>query len=195
MPQVGTFRECGDVSWYLLEFARDFGGIAGHDLEPFSGRRVTPLKAALLLTALAPPVASMLTTNDDDCSEIQKGGGAVAALFLLAQLEFFFRCRSAYLDPQGVPLKRHVLPGQLLHQLNRSSQPQRINQVHQTFRIYLYRNKSYLARFLRALNPRVAIYDRLERVRNPLMHGPSGDVSSEAKLYAIILAMCYYSEV
>jgi len=186
---VGSFAETGDVSWYICNFGL---GIQGTE-DGFGGRRRQPLKAALFLTALE-SFSSAVPTDSDPLIHIKAGGGAMAAMYLLAQLEFHLRRTSRYLKPDGNVQKK--LPPQLTRQISRKpSDQRRINNVDQALTIFLYRNRTPLAKSLGTLERDLRLTQRLRMIRHPTMHGELADPGSEARFLALIIAMFHYDEV
>ena len=107
---IGTFQESGDVTWYILRFARELRD----DSVDFSGRRIQPLKAALFLTAYS-EFSCALSIDKDDFDHIRAGGAAMSSMYLLSQLEFLFRRKGRYLNDNGI-LKQGI-PAQLLYKI------------------------------------------------------------------------------
>ena len=75
-------------------------------------------------------------------------------------------------------MKREI-PNQLKKQLKQlgagNVEPKwRCNRINQAFYIFLYRNRTLLGKKLK-------IADRLDYIRNPVMHGELNDPSSEAR--------------
>jgi len=187
VPTIGLYVGAGDVEWYLHNFAREFRG----DHEFLNGRRVTPLKSALLLTANAPIIGFWAAESDDE-SLVLAGGSAVAALYLLSQLEYTFRMASRYLDGEGIVVR--PTPPELRKQVPHANAGQRVNQIKDAFIIYLYRTPTQVARKLRSIERKISISSRLEVVRNPAMHGFLGDTATEGRFYGLLLGMFYYAE-
>lgn len=185
---MGSFIDSGDVSRYVRSFGRELvsAGTA------FEGRRLQPLKAALLLTAHL-NFSSALPAARDDFDHIGAGGGAMAALFLLAQLEFLCRAKGRYLHRDG--RVRREIPPQLLKKAGPGLKPRRVNRIDQAWVLYLYRNPTPLAKRLRMLEKKLEIAQRLGTLRNPVMHGEWPDPAFEGRFLALLIAMFYYSEV
>ena len=185
---MGYLFTGGDVHWMIYNFAKEFkGGVRG-----FDGRRVAPLKAALLLVAnweFTPSRGS----EDEDFDVIRVGSGTLASMYLLAQLEFFCRLYSLYLERDGRP--RREIPDQLRKKARLQVNQKRVNGIDQAFVIYLYRNSDTLARRLRRLEKSLRIADRLRRIRDPVMHGTAEDASIEPYFLALLVAMFYYSVI
>lgn len=183
---LGAFFDSGDVTWYLHGFARELQGTA----RGFRGRRLQPLKAALLLTSLS-EFSSALPFDRSDFEHIKAGGGAMSAMYLLAHLEFLCRIKSRYLTRAG---KVHQeIPQQLRKKAGINDRKQ-VNQIHQAFILYLYRNRTPLAKRLHKLERALGIVDRLKKIRNPVMHGELADPSVEAYFLGLLIAMFYFSE-
>lgn len=130
----------------------------------------------------------------NDIDYILAGGGALAAEYLLSQLEYLFRMKSRYLDGNGIVIK--LVPPQLVKKLGsrNTSKGNRISQIKQAFILYLYRNRTPLANRLQSLEQKIKISDRLDYIRNPVMHGPLGDPAVEATFYSLLVSMFYYAE-
>ncbi|MBI4285343.1 MAG: hypothetical protein HY670_05535 [Chloroflexi bacterium] len=152
----GSFCESGDVTWYIREFGRE---LKRHG-DVFTGRRVQPLRAALLLLANL-HFSSALPLNSSDCEHIRAGGGAMSAMYLLSQLEFLFRKKSRYLKEDGtikrpIPVTLCVKAG-----LNNGKRPKkpisngRINNIDQALVLYLYRNNQLPAKRLKILEEKL----------------------------------------
>lgn len=184
---MGSLIDSGDVSWYIYGFGRELQG-AG---KGFKGRRLQPQKAALLLIALL-RFSSALPRDRNDFDQIRAGGGAMAAMYLLAQLEFLFRVKGRYLGKNGM-IKRKV-PQQLRKKAGFRSKQNRVNRIHQAFVLYLYRNRTALGKRLRSLEKNLGITKRLKTIRDPVMHGEMADPAVEAQFLALLVAMFYYSE-
>ena len=116
----------------------------------------------------------------------------MAALYLLSQLEYFFRMRSRYLDAEGTVIR--PVPAQLRVLVPTANVGARISRIRDAFLMYVYRTPSPLARRLRLLERNLLVAQRLDQIRNPAMHGPLGDTSSEGRFYGLLLSMSYYSE-
>ena len=116
----------------------------------------------------------------------------MAAMYLLAQLEFLCRVKGQYLHKDGT--KRRTIPQQLRKKAGLQSNHGRVNRVHQAFVLYLYRNKTALAKRLRVLENKLGIAKRLKTIRDPVMHGELGDPAVEATFFALLIAMFYYAE-
>jgi hypothetical protein len=184
---IGAFQESGDVIWYLLRFAREFR----QNNPCFTGRRVQPLKAALLLTARS-QFSSAIPIDRNDLDHILAGGAALSAMYLLAQLEFISRSKGRYLDDNGIPLR--CIPKLLCKKANLNPKPNRVNQIHQAFILYLYRNGTFVGKRLRILDKKLCIAERLRKIRHPVMHGELPDPSVEATFLALLIAIFYYGE-
>jgi hypothetical protein len=185
--RAGALVESGDVTWYINNFGREMrGSVSG-----FKGRRLQPLKAALLLTSLL-QFSSALPPGRNDFDHIRAGGGAMAAMYLLAQLEFLCRLKGRYLHRDGT--KRRTIPQQLRKKAGLQSNQRRVNRLHQAFVLYLYRNTTALGKRLRTLENKLAIAERLRRIRDPVMHGELADPAVEATFFGLLIAMFYYAE-
>jgi len=185
--RIGSFAESGDVSWCIRSFARELA-VAGIG---FKGRRLQPLKAALLLSARL-DYSSALPAARDDFDHIRAGGGAMATMFLMAQLEFLCRVKSRYLHRDGKV--RREIPPQLLNKAGFKSKPSRVNRIDQAWVLCLYKNITALGKRLRILERKLQIAQRLGTLRNPVMHGEWPDPAFEAMFLALLVAMFYYSE-
>ena len=190
---IGRMTDSGDVNWYIYHFAKELTGID----KLIDGRRLYPLKAALLLVREQAPSFSYDKGLPEDLSIIFKGGSSLATSYLLPQLEYFFRIKSRYTDENGIIIKE--IPPQLIYKLKNYSDQnlekgKRINQINITFLTFLYRNTTSLAKRLRVLERRLFISKRLKRIRNPMHHGELSDILAEGQFYALLLAMFYYSE-
>lgn len=180
--RIGAFCESGDVTWYIREFGlelRDDGAI-------FTGRRIQPLKAALLLLAHM-QFSSALPINSSDCDHIRAGGAAMSAMYLLAHLEFLFRKKSRYLYEDGTV--KQPIP-ETLRKKHKINNKKRINNIDLALILYLYRNNS--AKCLQVLEKKLGIARRLKRVRHPIMHGELPDPGFEAMFFGLLTAIFYY---
>lgn len=184
--RMGALVESGDVTWYIHKFGRELQTSGSG----FKGRRLQPLKAALLLTSLL-QFSSALPPNRSDCDHIRAGGGAMATMYLLAQLEFLCRVKGRYLDKDGT-IKR-TMPQQLRKKAGLQPNQRRVNQIHKAFIVYMYRNTTALGKRLRILETKLGIAKRLQTIRNPVMHGELPDPAVEGKFFGLLLAMFYYS--
>ena len=170
----------------IYNFAKEFKGL----YRGFDGRRVKPLRAALLLvshwefTLIAP-------SDNKDWDAIKTGGATLGAMYLVALLEFLCRVTGRYLDYSGKIIRE--LPKQLREKTAISPDQKRVNRIDQAFAIYLYRNQAHLGKRLRTLDHRLQITRRLQNIRNPLMHGEAEDASTEPYFLALLVAMFYYS--
>jgi len=182
-PRVGSVAASVDVQHYLRDVALEFEG----DSEVFEGRRINPIKSALLLSVIGAPFP--IDPNDVN-HLILHGGASPAAQYLLSQLEYLFRIKSRYLDAGGTIV--HSLPTQLRDKVD--VRGTRVNQIDRAFEIYLYRNTTVLGRRLRELERKISVSGRLKLIRNPAMHGFLGDISVEGRFYGLILSMFYYAE-
>jgi hypothetical protein len=183
--RIGSFAESGDVTWYICKFGREVqdGGIG------FTGRRIQPLKAALLLTAHS-QFSSALSVHASDFDHILAGGQAMAAMYLLTQLEFGCRVKGRYLNEDGT-IKR-TIPASLGRKAKLRTSHKRVNRIEQAFCLYLYRNTTLAGKRLRTLDKKVGIANRLGKIRHPVMHGELPDPSVEAKFLGLLIAMLYY---
>lgn len=190
--QKGSFVESGDVTWYICKFSRELRG----DGNDFAGRRIQPLKAALLLTAHS-QFSSAAQSSSNDFDQILAGGAAMSAMYLLAQFEYLCRKKGRYLNEDGT-IKR-IIPTQLRKSagLKANFKPntrKRVNQIDQAFRLYLYRNRMPAGKRLQILNQKLRIIERLGRIRHPVMHGKLPDPAVEAWFLALLIAMFYYGK-
>jgi len=183
----GAFGESGDVSWFLHFFAREVCGT----VRGFKGRRSQPLKSALLLTSLS-EFSAALPPDRSDFDHILAGGSAMAAMYMLGHLEFLFRIRGRYLRRDGTV--RGKIPQQLQKKAGIQPNRKQISQIYQTFILYLYRDRTPLGKRLRRLDRTLGIENRLEKIRNPVMHGELADPGVEAKFFGLLIAMFYYAE-
>lgn len=183
----GSIFESGDVSWFLHVFAEELS----LNVRGFEGRRRQPLKAALLLTSLS-EFSSALPADRSDVEHILAGGSAMAAMYLLAQLEFLCRINGRYLGKNGAV--RRKIPQQLQKQAGIQPNQKQVSQIHQAYILYLYRNKTLLGKRLRRLDRNLSIANRLRKIRNPVMHGELPDPGVEAKFFGLLIAMFYYAE-
>jgi hypothetical protein len=183
--RIRSLVESGDVTWYICKFGREVqGGSIG-----FTGRRIQPLKAALLLTAHS-QFSSALSVHAGDFDHILAGGQAMAAMYLLAQLEFVFRVKGRYLNEDGTI--KHTIPVSLGKKVKLRANSRRVNRIEQAFCLYLYRNRTLAGKRLSALDRKVSIANRLRKIRHPVMHGELPDPSVEAKFMGLLVAMLYY---
>jgi hypothetical protein len=190
--RIGAFQESGDVTWYICSFAREIQD----DGDGFTGRRIQPLKAALLLLA-ASQFSHSLPRSANDTDQILAGGAAVSATYLLAQIEFLCRRNGRYLKDDGTI--RRAIPLQVRKKagLTTNARPNtrdRVSQVHQAFCLYLYRNRTLAGRRLQILDRKLRIVARLRRIRHPVMHGESPDPAAEARFLGLLIAMFYYGD-
>lgn len=121
----------------------------------------------------------------------------MTAMYLVAVLEFLCRVRGRYLGKDGVvkraiPKQLHKKAGLRHNQQLHKKGP--VNRIHQAFTLYLYRNSTPLGKRLRKLEKLLTITRRLEKIRNPVMHGELPDPSVEADFFALLIAMFYYAE-
>ena len=89
---------------------------------------------------------------------------------------------------------RWKIPQQLQNQAGIQLNQKQINQIHRAFILYLYRNRTPLGKRLRRLDRTLGIKNRLEKIRNPVMHGELADPGVEAKFFGLLIAMFYYAE-
>lgn len=183
--RMGALSESGDVSWYICKFGRELasGGIG------FTGRRIQPLKAALLLTANS-QFSSALPCCASDFDHILAGGQAMAAMYLLATLEFLCRVKGRYLNEDGT-IKR-LIPVKLHKKAKLKTNQKRVNLIQQAFYLYLCWNRTLAGRRLRTLDKKLGIAERLRKIRHPVMHGELPDPSAEAKFLGLLIAILYY---
>lgn len=185
--RMGALVESGDVTWYILNFGRGLqGGAIG-----FKGRRLQPLKAALLLIAHS-QFSSALPTDSDDCDHILAGGAAMSAMYLLAQLEFLFRVKGRYLDKDGTIKGKSPIPHQLSKKASLQPNQRRVNRIYQAFILYLYRNRTLVGKRCQTLEKKLGIANRLRKIRDPVMHGELADPAFEAFFFGLLIAMFYY---
>lgn len=189
--RVGAFVHSGDLPWYIYHFAKSLKG----DVVGSSGRVTLPLRAALLLIAYSSNAGFISPPNRSDFDHICADGTALSAMYLMARLENLFRIKSQYLNEDGT-LKKSI-PKQLRqilrrHGVNRIGNNWRCSRINQAFMIFLYRNRTILGKQLRIMNKKLCIADRLDKIRNPAMHGELEDPSSEAKFLSLLIAMFYY---
>lgn len=117
----------------------------------------------------------------------------MAAMYLLAQLEFLCRVNGRYLSANGTVIR--PIPKQLRLKAGiNQRKPKSVNRINQAFTIYLYRNQANLAKRLRSLDTKLRLEERLDSIRNPVMHGELPDPSVEANFLALFIAMFYYSD-
>lgn len=189
--RVGAYQESGDVTWYIRSFAREMQD----DGDGFTGRRIQPLKAALLLLA-ASQFSHTLPRSANDTDQILAGGAAISAMYLLAQLEFLCRKNCRYLNEDGT-VKRDI-PAELREKARRGRNlkpnTKRINQIHQAFCLYLYRNRTLAGRRLQILDRKLRIVARLKNTRHPAMHGELPDPAAEARFFGLLIAVFYYGK-
>lgn len=190
--RVGAVTHSGDLPWYIYHFA---GSIKG-DVVSFSGRMNLPLKAALLIIAYSSNAGYKSPPDRSDFDNICADGTALSAMYLMARLENLFRIRSRYLNEDGT-LKK-TIPKQLRQQLLKKYGVRRIgnnwkcNRINQSFIIFLYRNRTILGKRLRIMDGKLQIANRLDRIRNPAMHGELGDPGVEAGFLGLLIAIFYY---
>ena len=181
---IGSFIESGDVTWYIHEFGLELED----DGVVFTGRRIQPLKAALLILANL-KFSSAFPIGCSDYDHIRTGGAALSAMYLLACLEFLFRKKGRYLNEDGTIRRR------IPHKLQKTvKNKRRVNNIEQAFILYLYRNKSVPAKSLRELEKKLGIGNRLSKVRHPVMHGEWPDPAFEAMFFGLIIAIFYYGQ-
>jgi len=191
--RVGSYVETGELSLYIQDFIEDLK--RKRNITGFGGRVTQPLIAALLLI-VNEQLSSALPSDGNDFDHILAGGAALSAMYLMARLENLFRIKSRYLNENGA-LKRE-LPTQLKKKMikefhiNNIKSEWRCNRINQAFYIFLYRNKTLLGKRLKIMDKKLKIADRLDKIRNPAMHGDLKDPSSEARFLGLIVAMFYY---
>ena len=122
------------------------------------------------------------------------GGAALAATYLLSQLEYLVRVKGAYLDEEGklqqpVPASLSALSG-----LCGKGVGKRVNRIQRAFDLYLHGNTDALALRLARLDQDITVGDRLDRIRNPAMHGTLGDASAEGLFCGLMVSMFYYGK-
>jgi len=183
--RMGSLFESGDVTWYICKFGREVHGAS----MGFTGRRIQPLKAALLLTAHS-QFSSALSVHAGDFDHILAGGQAMAAMYLLATLEFLFRVKGRYLNEDGTI--KHAIPASLRKKVKLGTNPKRVNRIEQAFCLYVYRNRTLAGKRLSMLDRKLSIANRLGRIRHPVMHGELPDPSVEAKFMGLLVAILYY---
>lgn len=192
---IGSYASSGDDRWYIKNFTEELFG----NYEGFDGRSTEPLKAALILLTYI-DYGSTSPDKRGDFEHICTGGGAMVAMYLMAHSEHLFRINGRYLNDNGSIKKNYLKPGgkinKIPNQLRRKASVKqnytRINKIDQAFIMYLYRNRSTLAKRLISLDKNIAIVRRLKRIRNPVMHGELADPSSEAMFFGLMTAMFYY---
>lgn len=191
--RIGAVMHSGDLPWYIYHFA----GSIKDDVVGFSGSGMNlPLKAALLIIAYSSYAISKSPPDRSDFDNICADGTALSAMYLMARLENLFRIRSRYLNEDGT-LKK-TIPKQLGQQLLKKCGVRRIgknwkcNRINQSFIIFLYRNRTILRKRLRVMDEKLQIANRLDRIRNPAMHGELEDPGVEAGFLGLLIAMFYY---
>jgi len=186
-PRVGSYFDNGDMHGFINKFAHNVAWSRGN----FDDRRSNALRSALLLVAHKNRFPGR---SSSDIDILLKGGAAPAAAYLLAMIEYFLRARSRYMNSEG-ELTR-IIPNQLQQRvrLQRNKIGFRVNQIKNAFHLYLYRNVKKPASYLRDLQSRIKIDERLNLIRNPTMHGSLADPAAEAPFYALVVALFYYSE-
>jgi len=152
------------------------------------------MKAALLLVANE-QYSTALPSDRSNFDHIRAGGAALSAMYLMARLENLFRIKSRYLNEKGI-VKRGI-PNQLgkkLEQLGAKNVGPKwqCNRINQSFMVFLYRNRTLLGTRLKIMNKKLKIADRLDKMRNPVMHGELEDPGSEARFLGLLIAMFYY---
>ena len=182
-----SYKDSGDVSWYINCFARELCG----DGIDFTGRRIQPLKAALFLLCHW-DFSAACPSERSDIAHIYAGGGAMAAMYLLASLEFLFRRKGRYLNDEGT-IKR-TIPPEIIEKTRLSPDSGRTNRIEEAFILYIYRNRTLAGRQLRTLGEKINLSERLAKIRNPIMHGELPDPGFEAMFLALIIAIIYYAD-
>ena len=184
--QLGSIAATGDVHWFIHSFAREFpaGGLTW-DL-----RRARPLKSSLMLVSYAHSYWSSDEIGQD-LQAMTAGGDALAAMYVLAQLEYLWRVMSGYLDEDGE--LQTALPVSLRRSLDIPRNSTRVNRIDHAFRIYLYADIEPLAGDLCELDELVEIERRLQVLRNPVMHGQLPDPGVEAMFLSLLMAMFHYN--
>ncbi|MCK4625465.1 MAG: hypothetical protein KAV00_09170 [Phycisphaerae bacterium] len=178
--------DSGDVAWFLDNFALEI-----HNQGAFDNRRTQAIRSSVLLLTRR-MWFSINLERSDILGLILQGGQAPATNYLLSQLEYLFRIKSRYLNANGT-INRH-LPTQLLRMFSRKYKVgHRVNRITDAFKLYLYRNGTCLGRRLNRLEKGLSMSNRLA-IRHPALHGFHADISVEGYLYALIIAMFYYSE-
>lgn len=186
-PRVGSYFDNGDMHGFINKFAHNVEWSLGN----FDDLRSNALRSALLLVAHKNMFPGR---SPSDIDIILKGGAAPAAAYLLAMIEYFLRARSRYMNAEG-ELTR-IIPNQLQQRvrLHRNSIGFRVNQIQKAFHLYIYRNAEKPSSYLRDLQSRIKIDERLNLIRNPTMHGSLADPAAEAPFYALFVALFYYTE-
>ncbi|MFC2032226.1 hypothetical protein ACFLUS_02495 [Chloroflexota bacterium] len=185
--RIGSFYESGDVTWYIRSFGRE---LRGDDVD-FAGRRIQPLKAALLLIAHS-QFSSALPLDREDFHHILAGGGAMSAMYLLAQLEFLYRKKGRYLKEDGTI--KYTIPEQLCKKAELKANSKRVNRIEQAFILYLYRNTTSVGQRFRTLEKKLCITERFKNIRNHVMHGELPDPFVEGRFFGLLIAMLYYGD-
>lgn len=114
----------------------------------------------------------------------------MAAMYLLAQLEFLCRVKGRYLNEDGTI--KLTIPVKLGEKAKLKTNQKRVNRIEQAFCLYVYRNKTLAGKRLRMLDKKLSIAERLRKIRHPVMHGELPDPSVEAKFLGLLIAMLYY---
>jgi hypothetical protein len=189
---LGQLISSGDDHWFIYNFAQELKWNAFN-------RETQPLKAALILLA---HVDYGATSPDkrSDYDHICAGGGAMVAMYLLAHLESLFRSFGQYLNYDGSFKQQYLktsgsgndLPLELIQYASIQPRWKRIDRIEKAFKLFLYKNETPIGRRMQLLEKTLTISTRLERMRNPVMHGELEDPSSEAMFYGLLTAFFYY---
>jgi hypothetical protein len=185
--------DSGDGKWYLYNFGIEIEWERGI----FDFKRLRPIQASILLFnfSFIPAHIEPEFNRRNAIDHILHDGSPIATLYLVSQLEYIFRKKCRYLDDEGKIIRK--IPDQLLRKIGSKRKNckigRRINQINQTFFLYLYRNNSIIARKLNKLEQKIPISKRLMH-RHKIAHGTYPDISAIGFLCSFIIAMFYYNE-
>jgi hypothetical protein len=184
--KLGIYSGNSDIGWYI-QFASDDIGNNPKDLD---FRRLPGLRSGLLMAALS--AFGRFEKGPDVLDRLLSGGNAMAAFYLFPQLEHLFRVGSNYLNQRGEITRPLSLD--LLKQTGRKKRTGIIIGVEQAAKIFMYQRHSVGARQLRKLEREIGVSARLRLVRNPALHGETGDPGYESKFLALLWCLAFYGE-
>jgi hypothetical protein len=188
----GSYIGNGDESWFLKNFYND---ISFNIIEEIYGdRKYASMQFAIYIAACDIP----FTYANRDGDLLLNGGRGLATMFLISQLEFYFRKNNSYTDFEGkVVVEFPIQLDKILGKQNLN----RINSIKDIFLIFMFNNTSKLAETFKDLNQQlirkisIGIAERLKLIRDPMMHGVSTDSFTEGRFYGLMHAIIYYSEI
>ena len=189
VPRSGAMTGNGDPRWFLGCCAADLPFRRGI----FDDRRMEVMQAAFVILAKAMFFSSSMVDSGAWGLDVVfgRGGIGLTANYLLAQLEYTFRCKGPYLDAEGLIINR---PPASFQPSKLFEVGKRINRIEVAFDLYLDGCKDAFAQRIAALNQIAGVRNRLETLRNAAAHGELPDLSGEAHFYGLLLAMFFYNE-